>query len=169
MGSSEKFYKVLAPILDKKVFYFRTKKSFSRKSRGHLGHFSSPAQKIKKFRKICSENVFYIFLEKKFLYIGKWNFFAPSLKNSLCFSKKRNLFWEMVIFKKASYISGGKFQSLKNKINTLWKSFSVIFWEIKLSGFKLKKLLHFFCKKIFLLFQEGTWKAWKMYFCKKIL
>ena len=160
-------YKVLAPILNKKIFYFRTKKSFSRKLRGHLGHFSSQTQKIKKIKKIHSENFFYIFLEKKFLYIEKWNFFVPSLKNSLCFSKKKIIFWEMVIFKKASYISGGKFQNLKNKINTLWKNFIVIFWEIKLSGFKLKKILHFFYKKFFFYFRRELGKPKKHISIKK--
>ena len=45
--------------------------------------------------------------------------FCPKLKKFLMFFKKKIIFWEMVIFKKASYVSGGKFQNLKNKINTL--------------------------------------------------
>ena len=54
-----------------------------------------------------------IFFQKRFpLNFRKCNFIASSLKNSYIFSKKN-----------FSYISGGNFQSPKNKNNPLWRNF----------------------------------------------
>ena len=62
----------------------------------------------------------------------------------------------MAIFKKASYISGGSFQSRAQKIK---KNYSKNFFYISGNGtfkLKLEKLLYFFKKTFFLIFQEGT-------------
>ena len=89
-----------------------------------------------------------------FLYFGKWNFLAPRLKIFWYFPKKsfsymsRNRLYFTTLaskfsLRKISYIFSGNKIALKKFI---------IFWEMELSGLKLKK---------FLIFKEGTCKAWK--------
>ena len=55
---------------------------------------------------------------KNFLYFGKWNFLAPSIKHSYTFSKKN------------SYISEGNLESPKNKKSYIsLKKVLPTFWD----------------------------------------
>ena len=91
---------------------------------------------------------------------------SPKIKKVLIliFSQKKAflIFWEMEIFFKKN-IFGGNFASLKNKKKDTLKRF-LIFREMEFSSPKHKRFLIFFLRKIFLAFQEGTYKAPQKFF-----
>ena len=90
---------------------------------GYLGHVLAQAGKNKK--KNTLKNFIIFFQKKVFLIFWGMNFLAQGLKSSYVFSKKT-----------FSYISGGNFQSLKNKKKSTLIRF-LIFLQKKISSHDL--------------------------------